>query len=231
MIISDYFFYQVGKKIVGIQATRVALLLYFTNPFYNMHLIRCFSNSVETILHLVVFNYYLEIENKLDKNLASVAFLLSIAMGIRNTSIIGWIPLLIYKMITKNALKAFLLSSVLVAVPTLLLIIGIDSIYYKQFTCTAYNFLVVNVIENRSAEFGISSCWAFIINYLPKNLEYLTVFVVIGFGYNIYLSHQKNEMPIAAIFVVFYLTIISIVPHKEERFMHPIFPYLFLMTG
>jgi len=55
------------------------------------------------MLHLVVFNYYLEITNRFDKNLTLVAFWLSIALGIRNTSIMAWIPLLIIKMIVKRA--------------------------------------------------------------------------------------------------------------------------------
>ncbi len=75
------------------------MFFYFTNHFFNAHLIRCFSNSVETILHLIVFYYYYEIENEFNFNLQSVAFYLSIALGIRNTSIIPWVPLLIYKML------------------------------------------------------------------------------------------------------------------------------------
>lgn len=99
VILSDYFFYQIGKKMVGQQATRMALYLYMTNNFYNTHLIRCFTNSVETIIHIIVFNYYLDTSSKFDKKLAIIACLLSISMGIRNTSIVAWVPLLIIKLI------------------------------------------------------------------------------------------------------------------------------------
>jgi hypothetical protein len=50
VIIGDYYYYKVGCKMFGSHSTRVSLYLYLTNKFYNMHIIRCFGNSVETIL-------------------------------------------------------------------------------------------------------------------------------------------------------------------------------------
>lgn len=84
-------------------------MLYLSNLFLNEHMIRCFANSVETVLHLVVFYYFINIKgDRLNKDLGLVAFLLTIALGIRNTSIIGWIPLLLLKMIKEKAINAFL---------------------------------------------------------------------------------------------------------------------------
>ncbi len=103
-------------------------------------MIRCFSNSVEAMLHLLVFNYYLEITNKFDKNLIIVAFWLSIALGIRNTSIMAWIPLLIIKMIVKRAYVKFIFAGLFIAVPAIAFCVALDSIYYGSLTFTAWNF-------------------------------------------------------------------------------------------
>jgi Alg9-like mannosyltransferase family len=88
-------------------------------------------------------------------------------MGIRNTSIIGWIPLLLFKMVEQRAFKTFIRAGILIAVPTMIMIIVIDSLYYGQLTCTAYNFLVINVFDNRSAEFGVESSLKFVTDYIP----------------------------------------------------------------
>jgi hypothetical protein len=144
---------------MGIQVARVTFIFYFSCQFFNSFLIRCFSNSVETMLHLLVFHYYLQITSKFDKNLIAVAFWLSIALGIRNTSIVAWVPLLIGKMFFKRAYLSFLVSSIVVTLPTLLLVVALDSIYYGSLTVTAWNFLLINVLENRSSDFGVQPLW------------------------------------------------------------------------
>ena len=50
VILGDYYFYQVACKVIGKPAARVSMYLYVTNKFYNMHIIKCFGNSVEAIL-------------------------------------------------------------------------------------------------------------------------------------------------------------------------------------
>ena len=83
-----------------------------------------------------------------------------------------------------------------------------------------------------SAEFGVEPKLEFLMKYIPKAFPYYAIYLIgAGFIYHLYVCYNKKEMPVIAFFVVFYLTIISIIPHKEERFMHPIFPFLFLMAG
>jgi hypothetical protein len=59
-------------------------------------------------------------------------------------------------------------------------------------------------------------------------LSLLIPFIVVGALYNVYESIQKKVVPYIIIFVAFYLTVISNIPHKEDRFQLPIMPYLFL---
>ena len=94
----------------------------------------------------MVFKYFLDINSKFDRNIKMVAFCLSIALGIRNTSIIGWIPLLAIKLLQTKALVTFIKAAFFVALPTLLGIVIIDSLHYRQLTITAYNFILINVL-------------------------------------------------------------------------------------
>jgi phosphatidylinositol glycan class B len=112
----------------------------------------------------------------------------------------------------------FIKAGALFAVPTLLFTILLDSLYYRKLTSTAWNFFVINVLENRSAEFGVSSPLAFIEEHMPEALYLLVPFVILGLIHHIYEELYKRRVPYFVIFVAFYLLIISNVPHKEDRF-------------
>lgn len=49
VIISDSYFWEVGKRTVGPRSSRIAFIFYLTSRVYNEIIIRCFTNSVETI--------------------------------------------------------------------------------------------------------------------------------------------------------------------------------------
>jgi len=63
---------------------------------------------------------------------------------------------------------AFILTALRVAIPTIIGFTLLDSIYYGQLTFTPYNFLMINVLENRSAEFGVSPAHQFFTVFMPK---------------------------------------------------------------
>lgn len=52
------------------------------------------------------------------------------AFMMRNTSPIGWIPLLAYKVLYEGSLVPFILSGVFVALPILALCVFLDTSYY-----------------------------------------------------------------------------------------------------
>ena len=58
MVLSDYFFWRVGKQTVGKQATRVAFILSIVNFFMFEYEIRCFTNTLEKIFTVIVFYFY-----------------------------------------------------------------------------------------------------------------------------------------------------------------------------
>lgn len=50
VLLGDYFFFKVACKLVGERAGRLSLYLYFACASYNSYIIRCFTNSLESIL-------------------------------------------------------------------------------------------------------------------------------------------------------------------------------------
>lgn len=50
VIISDAYFWKIGKATVGKHATMVALIFYLSNRVQNSLINRCFTNGIEEIL-------------------------------------------------------------------------------------------------------------------------------------------------------------------------------------
>jgi hypothetical protein len=130
LCISDSYFWSIGKKTVGLSSTRLAFIFYLTNRAYNEIIIRCFTNGIEAILSIIAFHYYLQVKNKFNKSVAIMTGLISISFMMRNTSPIGWIPLLFVKVLKEGSFKPFLIALFIVAIPIIGLSILLDTLYY-----------------------------------------------------------------------------------------------------
>ena len=148
VILNDLFIWKLGKKTVGVDATRFAMILIVFNYFQVDYISRCFTNSLEQILSVIAFYYYIKQDNKFTKTTIILTALITVAFIGRNTSIVGWIPLLAIKVIQDSALIPFIISAITVAIPCMALMVYIDSSYYggEDWTVTSYNFLLVNIL-------------------------------------------------------------------------------------
>jgi phosphatidylinositol glycan class B len=100
----------------------------------------------------------------------------------RNTSPIGWIPLLAHKVLFKGALIPFILSGIFVAVPIIGLCTFVDSLYYggEGWTFTGINFLKVNVVHGLSKYFGEDPWYWYIGAFAPLN--YTAIYPLVLFA-------------------------------------------------
>lgn len=153
LVLSDYFLWHVGKATVGKSATRVAFILILTNIFTVEYDIRCFTNTLEKICTVIAMHFYLKQKNEHTRNTAIFTALLTISFMMRNTSPVGWIPLLFIKVIYEGSFTPFLYSLFDMALPLILGCVLLDSLYYMgenqnqfEFVITSINFLKVNVL-------------------------------------------------------------------------------------
>ena len=130
MALSDFYLWKIGKQTVGKQATRVAFIMILTNRFMIEFEIRCFTNTLEKICTVIAFNFYLKQKNQFNFNTVWFTMLLTIGFMMRNTSPVGWIPLLLVKIVKDGAFVQFLISGLFVALPLIFACIYLDSIYY-----------------------------------------------------------------------------------------------------
>ena len=93
----------------------------------------------------------------------------------RNTSPVGWIPLLAIKVFKEGSFVPFLLSGVFVALPILFICVWIDTKMYKADTwvLTGYNFLEMNILHGLSKYFGEDGPLYYLIVAFPA------IFIVI----------------------------------------------------
>jgi phosphatidylinositol glycan class B len=196
-----------------------------------MHISKCFGNSVESILYLVAFNYYLKITKHFDNNIMIFTFIITVAFMIRCTSPIGFVLLIIYKIYSEDCLKTLIKAAASVAVPTIIFLTAMDSYYYQQFTFVPYNFLKKNIVEHISEYFGVSPTHTYLSTTIPNGLNYMLVLLVFTVGYNVDIIRKDYSCSQLFVLAITYLGVFSLVPHKEDRFILPIFPFLFLLMG
>lgn len=98
-------------------------------------------------------------------------------------------------------------------------------------TFVPYLFLKKNIIERVSEDFGVSPTSEYIYSSLPNELNYLCVVTYMAVGYALYESITLKQFNHFLVLTLTYLFVFSKIPHKETRFLLPIFPFLFLMTG
>lgn len=169
----------------------------------------------------------------MDKHAIWLTILLATCFVIRNSSPIGWIPLLLLKCLEGGYFHTFLRTLFMFGLPIIVFSIIFDSFFYgaDSWVITWLNFLRVNLLYNLSAYFGLDPIYHYVLIVLPKVFHISLVPLI--FGFCIYAREQQEmkQPPYLIIFSLFYLFMMSLIPHKEDRFLMPIFPAFFIMIG
>ena len=165
VLVSDHYLWRIGKKTIGIPGTRIAFVFYLASRLYNEIIIRTFSNSIESIFQIIAFYYYLDVGSKLNRSVLIMTAFLTVSFVIRNTSPIGWVPLLLLKL--RHSFLPFLLSGVLVFFPVIGLCTLLDSAYYGELTFTSYNFVKHNLGDGLSKYYGTDPFHYYVFAIMP----------------------------------------------------------------
>lgn len=106
-----------------------------------------------------------------------------------------------------------------------ILILGgfLDLATWGSFWHAPIEFLKFNILENKSAIFGITPATWYLKLLFPNKL--VTVLTVIFFAIGAYRNGFVSSSFLA------YLLVFSLIPHKEERFIIPIIPLSLITLG
>lgn len=152
---------------------------------------------------------------------------------IRNTSPVGWVPLLAWKVLFENSLLPFLKSALLVAIPIIFFCIWVDTTFYQSETwvVTSYNFLEMNVLLGLSKYFGEDGPLYYLIAGIPAIFVLLSGPALVSTFTHIKYKRDLNQVPYIAYYTLFYLLFFSLIAHKEVRFLLPVFPFVMIMSA
>lgn len=82
------------------------------------------------MLSVIAFYFYLGQKDRFTSHTVMLTATITLSFMMRNTSPIGWIPLLAIKVLFEGALLPFILAAVFVAAPLIAGVVAVDTIYY-----------------------------------------------------------------------------------------------------
>lgn len=225
---SDYCYYKFAKRILSPDGAKYAFLSYLSCWFVWYCAPRTLSNTLETILTLFSLQWYPL--SKADRKQSywpymSIGFL---TILIRPTAILIWIPFGLWHLWRSDSLIEILCTCLSSCLPVLLLVTILDSTAYGKLTFTAWNFIRFNVLEGGSGHFGSHPWHWFISQGLPAVLTVHLIPIFLG----IIIALRNRSIPFIFFSVpALYITVHSLIAHKEHRFLLPIIPFLCLFAG
>eukprot|EP01083_Nonionella_stella_P038472 104689_1 len=255
--ITDIMVYRCANQWFGSNPANFALLCSLMNWFIFYALPRTFSNSFETYLTMIAF-YFWPFPNAISSLILPqhahkrryALTCASIACIIRVTNAVIWIPLvlrellILYHLKQYSLIKAFLLDLIMIASVSISVLIGIDSLYYGEFTVSPWQFYWFNNILNGSSLYGTHPFYWYFIIGIPAVIGTMTPSIFyalrfIGKLWGQYGQSKKNKTNHFALvskllpFVccVWTVCVFSFNPHKEFRFLLPIVPILMVYCG
>ena len=166
----------------------------------------------------------MDLKDKFTSKTAILTALISISFMIRNTSAVGWLPLLAYKVLFEGSFVPFLKAGIFIALPVLALLIWVDTVMYNsdKWVVTSYNFLEMNILHGLSKYFGEDPWYWYVAVIIPFELHMLVPFIPFAMVKHYQNTVRDKKVPYSIYYSVFYVVFFSAVKHKEERFLLPI---------
>ncbi|MCP9264216.1 Mannosyltransferase [Dirofilaria immitis] len=226
--LSDYCYYKFARRILPSNAAKYALLSYLSCWFVWYCAPRTLSNTLETILTLFGLQWYPLSKADLKQVYWPYMSIGLLTILIRPTAILIWIPFGLWHLWRSDSSMKLLLYTCLSCFPVLLFVTVLDSIAYGKLTFTAWNFIRFNVLEGGSNHFGSHPWHWFISQGLPA---VLTIHLIPIF-WGMIIAVRNRSIPFVFFYVpALYITVHSLIAHKEHRFLLPIIPLLCLFAA
>lgn len=130
---------------------------------------------------------------------------------------------------------AYFFAAAVIAIPIIAVNVLLDSLYFdpslKTWTLTGYNFLQANIVEGVSKYFGEDEWHWYLTNALAQLFVELYPLALLAPFYHILASKKSKQWPYMSMYVIFYILVFSLIPHKEARFLLPALPFMLLMIA
>jgi len=235
ILVSDWYFSSLCKEHIGSGVGRqIAMVLFLFNFTYMQQIHRLYSCSYESMLGIVSLYYFSKLTTQFDKNLAIVIGLQTLSFILRNTSPIGWVPILVCKAFELGLFEMicnYLKGFVVIFMPMFILATAIDSYYYGALTIVPWNFIKVNVFQGLSQTFGSDPIEKYIAQEIPVRFNIFLPVLILGMIAHWKVCRNQQKVPYLVIYCFSIIGFLSLISHKEPKFLLPVFPPCFIIIG
>lgn len=226
---SDYCFVRWTQKHSKCANIFWPVISYISCPFLAYCSTRTLVNTLETnITTIALFYYPWSLKNKDTKFLWIVA----LVCIMRPTAIIVWLPLILFDFFAhKRYTRIDLLRYIFIGSTSLICSVMIDSYFYGSFVVTQWNFLYYNIFKKVNTHYSVEHwCWYFVSGLPPVlgPIFFIFIYTLIKKLKHINCFDTDSKLIIT---VLWTLLVFSMVAHKEQRFLLPLFPMIFFVTS
>ena len=151
--------------------------------------------------------------------LLGFSFFLRFHLGFAILGLVAW---LIFVRKARVRVHLLLLSA---AVAAMVICVSIDFWFYKEFVLTPVRFFIVNIIQDRAANWGVMPWYYYFPQVIWKIVPPVSLVLLPAFFFGMY----KKPLSVFTFIIIPFLAAHMIVGHKETRFLFPMaFPFLYL---
>jgi alpha-1,2-mannosyltransferase len=179
-------------------------------------------------MYLTLYSYGKWFTNELNKAV----------FGIGLASLLGWpfsailgVPILIDYIFIEKKLFHFIKYVFIFALTILIPLVSFDSFVYGRFVLAPFNIVKYNVFggNQKGPDLYGREPFSFYIKNLCLNFNLLFFVSVLSIPFLV-LFHSNKRVRLSQLGLILWLGVFMTRPHKEERFMYPIYP-LFIFNS
>jgi len=195
-----------------------------TNWFWLYCGSRTLINSFEATLNTFALNLFPWTQSKIHKGSSTFFWFVATVCMIRPTAIIIWLPLCLYHFLLSYhkiavIVKDYIIIGLIVTATGTML----DTHFYGKMTFTPLRFLEANIMDGISVFYGTHPLHWYITVGIPVVLGcHLIPFLLGAFRTLTQIRHSIER--VLLLVIVWTVAILSLVPHKEFRFLLPLLP-------
>ncbi|XP_071952389.1 GPI mannosyltransferase 3-like [Antedon mediterranea] len=222
--IGDLHIYLFAKNLTSPNIALLVLIAHLTNWFVLFTATRTLANTMEMVLTSVALTYYSVLCQH--KNSMIYLVVVGLAVIIRPTVAIIWIPLVFQHFLVEQYKLKFIFKFLApICISLLLLSLVLDRIFYGKWILVQLNFLKFNLFYNMAGFYGVHPWYWYITQGFPVLLGPQIVLFAIGVFYH------GRELKQWLFIILWTIIIYSFLGHKEFRFLMGLLPIVALFNG
>ncbi|XP_061737648.1 GPI mannosyltransferase 3 isoform X1 [Nerophis ophidion] len=222
---ADFKFFFLMRTLEGGQVAKWMAFCQLCSWFTWFCCTRTLSNSMETSITCMALSYF-PLSASQKHSSKTYLTLVALAIIVRPTALIVWVPLLIYHFWQEeNKLRLIAHDYIPIGASTVVISIVIDCIFYGKWTFVQFNFLKFNVFHGVADFYGSHPWhWYFTQGFVVVMGPHLPFFL-----HGCCLAFRRYK--ILLVTISWTIGVYSVLPHKEFRFIYPVLPFCMIFCG